>query len=94
MKPCPFCGHPPDETVVHTEDFYAFVTCRNCGANGPSVAVFESSREQATVAWDRRAMTCDTQTQLDVAVYAFGLARKTFPTCVQAPPEVVSPPRS
>lgn len=63
MNPCPFCGHPPDETVIHTEDFYAFVTCRNCGANGPSIAVFEmvpgsSSREEAVEAWDRRAMTC------------------------------------
>ncbi|MCP4007043.1 MAG: restriction alleviation protein, Lar family [bacterium] len=53
LKPCPFCGEPPerpdfgdDDTVWHQ---YA-VECLNCDADGPR----EPSVDAAIAAWNKR----------------------------------------
>lgn len=50
---CPFCKSPTDE-VLFSEDYYAHVICRSCGACGPSVHTVEVEhpREQAILRWN------------------------------------------
>jgi hypothetical protein len=58
---CPFCAKPTEE-VLFTEDYFAHVICRSCGACGPSVAIFEmsegeSARERAVSLWNKRPLS-------------------------------------
>jgi hypothetical protein len=57
ILPCCFCGNDTDE-VLFTEDYYAHVICRKCGACGPYVFVMEcegSAREKAINLWNSRS---------------------------------------
>jgi len=71
LKPCPFCGAEemdPEENIpnlvdgMSTNGDYIFVTCLECGANGPAVE-YEVDHKTSVViswpdavkAWNRRA---------------------------------------
>lgn len=59
--PCPFCGETQGFMVTWAEiEDDAMLLCPHCGACGPSVKAspvnVEEDRENATVAWNRRAM--------------------------------------
>ncbi len=49
-KPCPFCGSSDMKLYGHGQD-WKFVTCSDCGADGPE----ELSADDAKAGWNRRA---------------------------------------
>ena len=51
LKPCPFCGGDAEVIQTWTVRFVTtVVTCRACGARGPSLASEESARSS----WNTR----------------------------------------
>ncbi|HCD9772891.1 Lar family restriction alleviation protein [Enterobacter hormaechei] len=50
-KPCPFCGGVDVSIESYSNDEWFFVSCHECGANGPE----ESMAAKAALAWERRA---------------------------------------
>ncbi|WP_316375007.1 Lar family restriction alleviation protein [Enterobacter hormaechei] len=50
-KPCPFCGSGYVGIESYSNNEWFFVSCHECGANGPE----ESMAAKAALAWNRRA---------------------------------------
>ncbi|HIH9250999.1 TPA: Lar family restriction alleviation protein [Enterobacter ludwigii] len=50
-KPCPFCGSGYVGIESYSNEECFFVSCHECGANGPE----ESMAAKAALAWERRA---------------------------------------
>ena len=52
LKPCPFCGQPPNVMDADKEDILLFETvCSHCGASSDNYDTIE----EAITAWNTRA---------------------------------------